>query len=216
MIFTARQLEEMHRSNGRNGHVTLPYRARLTPLAVDWIKQRGVHVGYADVEVGATRATSEAARTAALKDEPSTLVRKWMWWCDGPCGPAKAALLAVAREAGLEAMEIAVDAKRIAEAVKIIASEVKAARADGGVMLVSNGAAAMVFANRCPSLRAVLATCIEAVDQGVNLVAANVLVIEHPYKSMPQVRSLLARFVRQRRELSEDVKQQLSELASCA
>ena len=30
MIFTARQLEELHRSNG---HVTLPYRARLTPLA---------------------------------------------------------------------------------------------------------------------------------------------------------------------------------------
>ena len=30
MIFTARQLEELHRTNG---HVTLPYRARLSPLA---------------------------------------------------------------------------------------------------------------------------------------------------------------------------------------
>ena len=32
MIFTARQLEDLHRTNG---HVVLPYGARLTPLAVD-------------------------------------------------------------------------------------------------------------------------------------------------------------------------------------
>ena len=32
MIVTARQLEDLHRQNGANGHVTLPYRARLSPL----------------------------------------------------------------------------------------------------------------------------------------------------------------------------------------
>ena len=37
MIFTQRQIELLH--NG-NGHIVLPYRARLTPLAQDWVRQR--------------------------------------------------------------------------------------------------------------------------------------------------------------------------------
>src|SRR5262249_26868302 len=141
---------------------------------------------------------------------------KWLWWADGPCGPAKAALATVSREANLQATEIAVDPKRMDETVKIIAKDVKAGRVDGGILLVNNGAHAMIYANRCPSLRAVLGTCIEAVDQGVRLVAANVLVIEHPYKSLQQAKTLLAKFVRGKRELSEDVKRQLEDLSSCA
>ncbi len=73
----------------------------------------------------------------------------------------------------------------------------------------------MIYANRCPSLRAILGTCIESVDQGVNDLAANVLVIEHAYKTLPQVKNLLSRFVRGKRDLSEDVKRQLQELTSC-
>ncbi|WP_428938276.1 RpiB/LacA/LacB family sugar-phosphate isomerase [Fontivita pretiosa] len=215
MIFTARQLEQLHRSNGSNGQVILPYRARLTPLAQDWIRQRGIAVGYSDVEVEASNKPGAAETTEAV--EPATQQsRRLLWWCDGPCGPAKAALLTVAREANFNAIEVAVDPRRIVEAVKIFAREVQADRADGGVMLVSSGATAMVYANRCPSLRAVLGTCLEAVDQGTKLVAANVLVIEHPYKTLPQTRALLAKFVKARRVLSEELKRQLSELASCA
>ena len=49
----------------------------------------------------------------------------------------------------------------------------------------------------------------------VDRVGANVLIIEHPYQTLPQVRNLLAQFVRMRRELSDDVRRQLQELASC-
>jgi hypothetical protein len=61
----------------------------------------------------------------------------------------------------------------------------------------------------------VLGTCRDAVQQGVGQLAANVLVIEHPYQSLSQVRNLLGTFVRGQREPSGDVKQQLKELASC-
>jgi hypothetical protein len=205
MIFTARQLEELHRSNG---HVTLPYRARLTPLAQDWLRQHKIAIGYSDVDTSSGRKKAEAAGGAVTGGT-------WMWWCDGPCGPAKAALLSVAREAALQANEIAVDPKRTAEAVRIIAREIKAGRASGAILLVSNGSAAMVFANRCPSLRAIPGTSIEAVDQGIKLVAANVIVIEYPNKSLQQTRTLLSKFVRGQRELSDDVKKQLSELSTC-
>ena len=48
------------------------------------------------------------------------------------------------------------------------------------------------------------------------LVAANVLVIEHPYKTLSQVKNLVSRFVRSRSELSDELKRNLAELASCA
>jgi ribose 5-phosphate isomerase RpiB len=207
MIFTARQLEEIYKSNGK---ITLPYRARLTPLAQDWLKQKRIDVGYSDREV---TTKNPADNVGGFTGTP--VGGNWLWWADGPCGPAKAALLTVAREGNVQPTEIGVDPKRIAEAVKIVAHEVKSGKANGAILLVSNGAAAMVFANRCPSLRAVLGTCIEAVDQAVRLVAANVIVIEHPYKSLQQVKTLLSRFLRGKRELTQDVKQQLSELSSC-
>jgi ribose 5-phosphate isomerase RpiB len=208
MIFTARQLEEMQKSDGQ---ITLPYRARLTPLAQDWVRHRGLKVGYADID-------KPADRSAGKNDAggPSQSIgTKWLWWCDGPCGPAKAALGSAARDAGAQMTEVGVDAKRIVEAIKIIAREVKNKRAEGAVMLVSNGALAMVYANRCKSLRAVLGTCLEAVDQGVRIVGANVLVVEHPYKSLQQAKTLLSRFFRGKREFSEDVQRQLKELSDC-
>ena len=46
--------------------------------------------------------------------------------------------------------------------------------------------------------------------------AANVLVIEHPYKTLQQVRNMIGRFVRGPGKLGDEVQRQLQELASCA
>src|SRR5438552_10777800 len=217
MIVTARQLEDLHKQNGANGHVTLPYRARLTPLASDWVRKRKVVVGYSDGEAKteAPRAHefSERAQRAGPATPEST--GAVIWWCDGPCGPAKAALVAQEKQSPLRALDLPQDANRIASVVKTLASEVKSGRAAAGVLMVRTGAAAIVFCNRCPSLRAVLGTCLDAVEQGVRQVAANVLVVEYPHQSLQQMKNIVGRFVRARRELSEDVRRQLEELASC-
>ncbi len=210
MILTARQLEDLYKADGSNGQVVIPYRARLTPLAQDWIRAKKVKLGYADV------APTPGAKASDDKPKESpTGPNTLLWWCDGPCGPAKAALMAQAKETAMSPLSIAAEAKHTAAAVKAIAADVKAGKAAGGILIVKLGAAAMVYANRCPSLRAILGTCMESVDQGVREVAANVLVIEHPYKNLPQVKNLLARFAKGNRELSEDVKRQLGELSSC-
>ena len=120
-----------------------------------------------------------------------------------------------ARESSHAATEIAVDTKRIVEAVRLLAGEIRSGRAAAGVMFVHSGATAMVLSNRCPSLRAVLGTCLDAVEQGLRSVAANVLVIEHPYKTLPQVKTMLARFLRTRPPLDQEVARQLQELGTC-
>jgi len=205
MIFTARQLEELHRTNG---HVTLPYRARLTPLAQDWLKHKRIAIGYADVETKPVSSVERAQETPVNS-------RSIVWWCDGPCGPAKAALMAQSKESSLNELPLASDANHLVTAIKEIAAQVKTEKISGAIVLVKTGAEAMVYANRCPSLRAILGTCIDAVEQGIQLVAANVLVIEHPYKTLSQVKNLVGRFVRGKRELSEPLKARLKELSSC-
>jgi ribose 5-phosphate isomerase RpiB len=235
MIVTARQLDDLHRQSGANGHLVLPYRARLTPLAQDWIKAKRVALGYSDVATpanggngrgnGGITVASAAAPGEAKPEgccskcahaEGACCSTAYLWWCDGPNGPAKAALTTHEKESGLKALDAPVGAKQIVPVVKKLAAEVKAGRAAGGVLMVQNAAAAMVYANRCPSLRAVLGTCQEAVEQGVQLVAANVLVIEYPHRTLQQMKNMLGRFAKAKRELSDEVKRQLQELTTCA
>ena len=100
--------------------------------------------------------------------------------------------------------------------IRELAAEIKAGQAGGGVLLVKGAAEAIVFANRCPSLRAIVGTCLESVEQGISSVAANVLILEYPYKSLPQIRNLLSRFARGGGNLSDETAGRLRELAACA
>jgi hypothetical protein len=204
MIFTARQVEDLHKSNG---HVRLPVGARLTPLASDWLRSRKIGIAYGDDQAAVATSVARSSSPAT----PGTV----LWWCDGPCGQAKAAIASQARETNLQPMPVTAEAKYLIAAVKHLAGEIKGDRAVAGVLLVQSGAAAVVYANRCPSLRAILGTCRDAVQQGIELVGANVLVIEHPYQTLQQTRNLLSQFVRMRRTPGEDVKRQLQELSSC-
>jgi ribose 5-phosphate isomerase RpiB len=213
MIFTARQLEDLHKTNG---HVVLPYGARLTPLAVDWARAKKIQIGYGPDELvksqgnGAAKGIGAAggAKPQAVGGAPGA----FLWWCDGPCGAAKAAVGAQAKESSLSAVDLPGEAKQLVPVIKRIAAAVKEGKSTGGVLLVQSGAAAVVLANRCPSLRAMLGTTLESLEAGISQVAANMLIIEYPGKTFPQIKNLLSRFVRAKRDLSDDVKRQMQEL----
>src|SRR5437879_3911462 len=132
MYYTARQLDDLHRSNGGNGQLVLPYRARLTPLANDWLKSRGIKVGYSDVDPKAEEKKNDAPAKLA---EP-TATGAFLWWCDGPCGPAKAALTMQAKESPLRPIDVPADARQLVPVIKLLAAEVKAGKAAGGVLMV--------------------------------------------------------------------------------
>src|SRR5690348_7739563 len=120
MIFTARQLEDLHRNTGANGQIVLPYRARLTPNAQDWVKQRKIGIGYSDVDASAVQkaATTSAGNPHAAAAAPTT---PYFWWCDGPCGPAKAAMVTQSKESALAESSIAQDANHLIPAIKHLA-----------------------------------------------------------------------------------------------
>src|SRR2546423_9710064 len=116
-----------------------------------------VGIGYRNVEP-----PKAGANGAGERASPPTASRALLWWCDGPCGVAKAAIAGQAKESTLSAIEVPADAQQLVRVIKHVAAEVKGGRAVGGVLLVASGAAAVVLANRCPSLRAILGTNLES------------------------------------------------------
>jgi len=212
MIYTARQLEDLWKANGSNGQVVLPYRARLSPMASDWIKSKRLTIGYSDDSAAAIETPSKGKETSPV---PVLAPDSFLWWCDGPCGTAKAALSAQARESNLAQIDIPSEPTKLVAVLRKIAAEIKSNNAPGALLMMNSAASALVFANRCPSLRAIVGTCLETVEQGLNQVAANVLIIEYPHKTLQQIRNLIARFVKAKRELSEETKKSLQELTTC-
>lgn len=214
MIFTARQLQDLQGKSLASDQIVLPYGARLTPLALDWARGKRLKIGYGPAELSESKHPSTpvepAPKVAALG------AKTLLWWCDGPCGAAKAALAAQSRESSMAPIDLPSEATQLTSAIKRLATEVKSDRAGGGVLLVKGAAEAIVYANRCLSLRAIVGTCLESVDQGIAAVAANVLILEYPYKSLSQIRNLLSRFARGARTPSEETQRRLQELSSCA
>jgi hypothetical protein len=219
MIFTARQLEDLHRTSGNgNGQLVLPYGARLTPLASDWIRSKRINIGYGPDELVGEHSNKKKSTAEANPAKPQAegaRAGSFLWWCDGPCGAAKAAIGALAKESNLSPIDIPADPRLLTPVIKHLAAAVKSAGAAGGILMLQSGGAAVVLANRCPSLRAVLGTTFESLEAAIAAVAANVLVLEYPRKSFSEMRNLLSRFVRAPRDLRDDVKGQLQELTSC-
>src|SRR5687767_10504395 len=122
MIFTARQLEDLHKTNG---HVTVPVGARMTPLAQDWLRHKQVTLKYG------TNGTPPAAPAAPISAAPAEKTPgslpltfappgTLLWWCDGPCGQAKGAIAAQSRESSLQPLDIPASADNLVPAIKQI------------------------------------------------------------------------------------------------
>jgi hypothetical protein len=206
MIYTARQLDQLHKAHGK---IIVPCGARLTPLASDWAKLRKIAVEYSDAEAPGVKVADGGP--IAAKEAVSVPL---LWWCDGASGVAKAALMAAAREANLVPMAIGQDAGRALSAVKHLVAEVKAGRADGGVLIAASSAAALLYANRCSVLRAILGTSHAGLEAAIRELAPNVLVLEDQRQTMQQAKNMILRFARGQRKPSEAIERELKELAS--
>ncbi len=199
MMFTARQLEGLLKTEGK---IVLPYRARLTPLARDWVRHKKIVLGYAEVVPAGT------VKPQAVKDAGT-----FLWWCDGPCGVAKAALSAASQESTLEPMTILEDATRVLSAVRHLAREVKEKRAAGAIFVTANTAAAGVYANRCPLLRAIVGTSLTQVEQAIDELSANVLIVEAGRHTLMQFKAMFTRFAKAPRRENAAREQELQELS---
>lgn len=201
MILTQRQLEQLLRTHGQ---VVVPYRARLTPMAADWVKHNKVAIGYGDAPAGAV----------GVDLTPKTLSTRppFFYWSDGPDGVGKAALMAAARETRLEPMPVGEDTKALPVAIKRLNWQVKETKAGGGVFLTRNAGLATILANKATHLRAIVACNLTLVEEAIRTMAANVLVLQHESFSLNQMRNLITLFCRAERPAADGIEKQIAEL----
>ncbi|MCC6581181.1 MAG: hypothetical protein IT440_12150, partial [Phycisphaeraceae bacterium] len=100
----------------------------------------------------------------------------------------------------------------VLQAVRDLASAVKSGTAHGGMLFVRNAALAGCYANRCPSLRAVVGTSVEAVEQAVHDMGANVLIVEYLQHGLKSTSAMVDRLMSQSPHASALVQRDLADL----
>jgi hypothetical protein len=196
MIVTQRQLQHLLREQGK---VIIPYRARLSPMAQDWVRHHKIIIGYDD-------------QTAGVNPYKIQLQKPYLWWADGPDGVAKAALSMSARDVSLQPMTILEDNSRAMSAIRTINRSVADHTAAGAVLIVKNAGPALIIANKAKHLRATVAGTITCIEQAMALCAANVLVIQRDLFSLNQIKNMLLHFCRGERVLDTVMKSEIDSI----
>ena len=204
-IVTASRLQEAMDAAG-DGVAVLAPDARLSPLANDLARQHGRRVrriSAADLKAGAEGA--DGASPAASGP--------WLYWIMRTC-PVADKIIAERRHA-LTPMAVSRDAGALPQVMRDLAGAIKSGTTPGGILFVPSAARAMCYANRCPSIRAVVGTCDKAVEQGIDELGANVLVIEYPHHGPASMAASVDRMIMQPPRVSPQVLRELSELQRC-
>lgn len=202
-IVTANQLQAAIEA-ASDGVAVLAADARLSPLAADFVREHPRKVRRGGVESAAASATNHAAN--------ATL--PWMWWIDGAC-PVVSQVTAERGSQLARAASLGSGTAALGQVVRDLAAAIKSHRVLGGLLFVHNAARAMCLANRCQSIRAVVGTCGEAIEQGITELGANVLVIEYPHHGPRAVAAMVDRFMQQPPRVPPAVERELAELHRC-
>lgn len=163
-IVTANQLQQAWDASG-DGTAMLAQDARLTPLANDLARQHPQRVRRVSVDAAEASTGEKSAR--------------WLWWADGYCAAAQSII--ARRASRFAAVASPASPGSLPQVIRDLAAAIKAGQAHGALLIVRSAARAICYANRCESLRAVVGTCGEAVEEGIAELGANILVIEYPH-----------------------------------
>lgn len=207
-IITANQLQAALDA-APDGVVLLGPTARLSPLANDLARKFAARVkrvssDAAGVTTGNAGGASASASAASLP---------WMWWIDGTCPVVRD--VTAQRSDRLRLVSAGATPGALAHAVRELAVAIKSRSVAGGLLFVHNAARAACLANRCASIRAVVGTCGEAVEQGVTELGANTLIVEYPHHGYRSVTAMVDRMLAQPPRPPAAVERDLADLHRC-
>jgi len=197
-IVTASQLQAAMDASP-DGVAVLAPDARLSPLGNDLARQHPKRV---------KRASALSANPAG---QPAPL--PWLWWIDGSCAAVEQI---VAQRAGRLSAATAVRGPQgLSNVVRELSALLHGRRVAGGLLFVPSAAKAVCYANRCTSIRAVVGTCGEAVEQGVTELGANALVIEYPHQGPSAMAAMVDRMLQEAAVAPPAVERELADLHRC-
>ena len=176
--------------------------ARLSPLANDLARQRPGKVRRA-----AHQATPATGSSGASQNLP------WAWWIDGACPVVQQ--VTSDRATKLRPLVHNRTPGSLAAVVRELAAAIKGRQVAGGLLFVRSAARAVCLANRCASIRAIVGTSGEAVEQGITELGANVLIIEYPHHGPKSTVAMVDRITQQTPSVPASVERELADLHRC-
>jgi len=197
-IITGNQLQEAMNASA-DGVALIAADARLTPLANDLMRQD-------------TKRVQRVSPSAAAAG-PVTGASTWLWWIDGQCSTVDE--VTGQRSMQMRSSSLRRDPSSLGRVVREIAATIKSGHIRGALLFVHNAARVMCFANRCTTIRAVVGTCGEAVEQGINELGANVLVIEYLHVGPRVMAAMVDRMLQQPPNVPAQVQRELADLHRC-
>lgn len=180
-IITASMLESVGAKK-----ISIRSQARLTPLALDYIKDKAITV---------VRNDPAAANTA--KSPRPVQSDQWLCWSEEKCPSVER--IAVEFSQRLHRSSAKQAASSVGPVLVETLQQLQQGRIAGAVLFVRSAAVASVLANRHPAITAVVATNPAAVEQAIDKLAANVLIIESSYWGYKPMRSMVQQFIETRR-----------------
>jgi hypothetical protein len=184
--------------------VTLDPAAKLTPLAQDYVRRRNITI---------QRQTAGETSPPTLTTPAAEAAGRFLWWIEGACSTVST--LVGERASQLTASDHPTQTAALPNVITALDERVRRGQSPGGILFVRSAAQAGCFANRCCGLRAIVGTCDEAVQQGMDQVAANVLIVEYPYQDAATMRTMIDRFLTGQRRNWAVVNQRLEALRVC-
>ena len=195
-IITAQQLQEAIAA-APDGVATLAPDARLTPLANDHVRENPDCIRRVE-------AKGDTSLSATVNGAP------WVWWAEGHC-PAVAATMTQLTGAAVPSGAPRSEAG-LAQMIRDLSRAVRSKSARGGLIFVRSAARAVVLANRCAPLRAIVGTCPDAVEQGIAQIGANVLIVEYPHVNAERIAAMTVRMTRSRPAAPPHLERELADL----
>ena len=200
-IVTANRLQAAM-DGSPDGVAVLAPDARLSPLANDLARKFPNRI---------RRATSTPSTGGPNPDNAAAL--PWLWWIDGACPVVQE--VTTQRRDRLRPASAPHTPSALTQVIRDLAAAIRSHQVAGGMLFVHNAARAMCLANRCGSIRAVVGTCGEAVEQGISELGANVLVVEYPHHGHRSASGMVERMLQQPPRVPPSVERELSDLHRC-
>lgn len=184
-VITAKQI-----TAAKSTTIQLAKGAILTPLARDLIKEKKITIS-----------------SAITKSATSTKSNVYTWWADGQSVASRQTT------SNLTTLSAPNNPASLISALKQIDADLKQNKIAGAVLLVNSAARAACFANRIASIRAVVGTSLNSITQGVEQLAANVLIVEYSNIGAHAISDMISTFTTQPRPDVTRIEQQLQEVA---
>ena len=205
-IITARKLQEAMDASP-DGVALLAPTARLSPLANDLARQHKARIRRASPIDRSAKAPVAAVGGQAGVTSP------WLYWIQRSCSVAEQVV--AGRTSVLRQMTTSKAPDALPQVVRDLAGAIKGRSAPGGIIFVPSAAKAMCYANRCPSLRAVVGTCSKAVEEGIDYLGANVMVIEYPHHGPESMGAMVDLMIKQAPSVPPQIERDLADLQRC-